>query len=85
MSKHQLDTACPFTKEERASRAMRRAMLVEVPPNPCRGNMAGELEFCKAVCGHMNWERFWREIMGVAASDLAKEVDRLMLEEMKRG
>ena len=51
MSKPVLDTACPFTKEERASRAMRRAMLVEVPQNPCRGNIAGELEFCSAVCG----------------------------------
>ena len=74
---------CPLNAKKRARRAMALAMGIKGAV-PCEPLSTGQFDHCEKVCGRASWERFWRETMDVAARDLAKEVDRLMLEEMKR-
>ena len=74
---------CPLSEKERGRRAMAVAMGIKGGP-PCKPASVGLFDHCEKVCGCVNWERFWQGTMDAAARDLAKEVDRLMLEEMKR-
>ena len=74
---------CPLNAKERAHYAMAVAMGIK-RAIPCNPVSKGQFYHCEKVCGCENCERFWREIMDGAASDLAKEVDRLMSKEMKR-